>query len=243
MNLKEGIILKAVKYQENHKLVTILTADGLFRLLVRGALNQKSKTFAYAQELIKIGFGFVARNEQALKILTAGKIIDNYSRIKSDFHKLNDAFIIIELADQLGTHIEDGATFYRFCSDILHLINTEDPADYYTVIFKLKTLYLLGVGPNFTSCVVCGTKEDLVGFDFTAGGMKCKACRRRGDVFVEAETAVLCKFLYLTKLPNLTAEILGKLPDREPALTFIDRYYDNYLGYRSRAGKIIDKMK
>ncbi|MCK9537322.1 MAG: DNA repair protein RecO [Bacilli bacterium] len=242
MDLKQGIILKAVKYQENHKIITVLTPDGIDALLVRGALNQKSKTFAYAQELTKIEFGYVAKYEQTLKILTAGKIVDNYSQIKIDFSKLNDALLMIELTDQLGVHIEDSATFYHFCDDILRLINVGTQTDYYLVIFKLKALYLLGVGPVFTSCVSCGTRGRLVGFDFTAGGMKCDACHTTGDYFVPAELVAIAKFLYLTKLPDITPEVLTKLPDRKTVMEFIDRYYDYYLGYRSRAGKIINKM-
>lgn len=242
MELKEGIVLKGAKYQENHKLVTLLTPEGLELLLVRGALKQKSKTFAYSQELTKIEYGYVAKNEDALKIITAGKVLSNYGAIKSDLDKLNDAMLIVEFCEQLGDHIEDGATFYRFCADILDLINDSAESAYYLMIFKLKSLYLLGVGPVFTSCVSCGRRDALAGFVFTAGGMKCEACRKQNEGFIPEGIARIVRFLYLTKLPELTPEVLSRLPDRRPVAEFIDRYYEHYLGYRSRAARIIEKM-
>ncbi|HHZ18418.1 MAG TPA: DNA repair protein RecO [Acholeplasmataceae bacterium] len=243
MKLIEGIILKGVKYQENHKLVTVLTPEGLESLLVRGALNQKSKTFAYSQELTKIEYDCVAKDENALHIMTTGKVVSNYSVIKSNIDILNDALLLVELCEQLGGHIEDSATFYRFCADILDRMNTAEASPYYLLIFKLKCLYLLGVGPVFTSCVSCGSRENLVGFAFTSGGVKCESCRQPGDSFSAAEVVRIARFLYLTKLPDLTPEVLSQLPDRKPIVEFVDRYYEHYLGYRSRAARVINKMR
>lgn len=83
MELKEGIVLKGAKYQENHKLVTLLTPEGLELLLVRGALKQKSKTFAYSQELTKIEYGYVAKTKTRLRSLPPGRFFPITARSKA----------------------------------------------------------------------------------------------------------------------------------------------------------------
>jgi DNA repair protein RecO (recombination protein O) len=243
MQLREGIIVRSQKYQENSKIITLVNEDSLTTFLVRGAASMKSHNFSYANEITKIAYDANTKRQNSFNILTNGKVIDNYSSIKTDFNKLNDCLLIIEATNQLGDHIEDFKTFYYFLAQILNLINTYQYNQYYLVIFRLKLLYLLGVGPIFSKCIDCESKDNLIGFDFESGGMKCKNCASN-TVLYKGEVIEILKFLYLTKLEYLTNEVINKLPDYiDEALKFLDEYYNHYLGYSSRAEKVIKKMR
>ena len=56
MELEKGIVLKTIDYQENSKIIYLLTNRGIVSAIVRGAKNLKSHTYAYAQPLVKIEF-------------------------------------------------------------------------------------------------------------------------------------------------------------------------------------------
>lgn len=242
MELREGIIVKSQKYQENSKLITLVNSEGIETYLVRGASKLKSRNFSYSQELTKIGYDAHSSNT-SFSILTQGKVLVNYSSIKTDFSKLNDALLIIESTNQLGMHLEDHSTFYQFLNDILQSLNDNHYNPYYLIIFRVKLLYLLGIGPMFSKCVECGRRDDLVGFDFLKGGMKCTNCDMHTADYYNQEVIEVLRFLYLTKMELLKIEILDGLPDfTSEAGKFLDRYYEHFLGFQSRAQKIIKKM-
>lgn len=244
MKLREGIIVRSQKYQENSKIISLINDEELTTFLVRGGANLKSRNFAYANELVKIGYDYTAKSADSLKIMTTGTILNNYTNIKTDFNKLNDALLILESTYQLGDHITDFTTYYYFTDDILNLLNDNPYTPYYLIIYRLKILYLLGVGPVFSKCINCDSKENLKGFVFLNGGMHCADCASVTDSFYQEDVIALLKFLYLTKLPNLSIEALNKLPNYLSELSkFLDMYYETFLGYRSRAEKVIKKMK
>ena len=243
MKLREGIIVKSQKYQENSKIITLVNEEGLTTLLVRGASNIKSRNFSYSNELTKIGYDISNKGTNSFHILTTGTIINNYSTIKTDFNRLNDALTILEAINHLGTHIEDFKLFYQFTDQILENINNEY-SPYYLTVFRLKLLYLLGIGPIFSKCTACEGKDNLIGFDLLSGGMKCINCIEKDDVIYKKEVIEIVKFLYLTKLEFLTPDVLNKVPKLSLEVNqFLDQYYSHYLGYNSIVDKVIKKMK
>jgi DNA repair protein RecO (recombination protein O) len=243
MELREGIIVKSQKYQENSKLITLVNSEGMETYLVRGASDLKSRNFSYSQELTKIGYD-AHTSKNSFSILTQGKVLASYGSIKADFQKLNDALLIVESTYQLGIHLEDHSTFYQFLNEILQCLNSNHYNPYYLIIFRVKLLYLLGIGPVFSKCVECGRREQLTGFDFLKGGMKCENCDTHTADYYNQEVIEVLRFLYLTKMENLTIEVLDGLPKiAAEAAKFLDRYYEHFLGFQSQAQKIIKKMR
>ena len=90
MELREGIILKTIKYQENSKIAYIITKDGLVTALIRASLEYKSKNFAYSQELTKIEFDISKSKRNSFDILTSGRLVESYLNIKKDYNTLFD---------------------------------------------------------------------------------------------------------------------------------------------------------
>lgn len=244
MKLSEGIIVKSIKFQESSKIITIVNEEGLSTYFVKGAANYKSRNFSYSNELTKIAYDFNQKTKDSLKILTTGNIIDNYSNIKQSFEKLNDCFLIIELINHLGNHISDFKTLYNFIDDILKIINEREYSEYYYIIFRLKLLYLLGIGPIFSRCVNCNNQADLIGFVYELGGMCCKNCLGNNYKTLSNELTEVIQFLYLTKLNYLTCEVISKIKyDGDLINKFLDNYYEHFLGFRSKASKVIKNMQ
>ena len=56
MEKKEGIVLKTMDYQENSKIIYLITNNGIDSIIVRGANKLNGKTFLYTHEITKINY-------------------------------------------------------------------------------------------------------------------------------------------------------------------------------------------
>ena len=233
MDLKEGIVVKTISYQDNAKIIYLITTEGKQSLIVKGATNLKSHTFSYAQELTKLAYN------QNKMYLSAGKIISSYVNIKKDYPTLISSLKIIEIAYELIDHINDYQTFYKFLDEILALMNDNYNNEILELIFKVKTLYLLGVSPIFSKCVECETRDNLVGFSFYDGGMKCQDHVLITDFIYPDKIVFPLRALYQTKLDELIPLINHFEIDYQETDLFLNRYFEFYLGFKSRVKPII----
>ncbi len=238
MGLTEAIIIKTQKYKEDSKIVRLLTEEGVISSLGRGCLKLKSKNFYLLHEITKIEFDLQIR-KNSFNIIKSTKLIDNYSTIKTEPEKVATVLEIFEIVNIFAEHISDYKIFYNFLSDILNKIKISVYPKLYKIIFKIKILYLLGVAPEFTMCVNCGNKNDLVGFDFESGGMKCNKCCSFKTI-LENDIFIVFKKLYLTKLHNITDEI--EINNLDECDTFINYYYSKYLGYNIKTTNVFKKI-
>jgi len=238
MELIEGIIIKTQKYKEDSKIIHVITKNGLVCALGRGCLKIKSKNFYILQEITKIAIDLHVKSN-SFNIIKSTKLLDNYSTIKLDSKKLETVLEILEITNVFSEHITDYITFYIFLNDILDKIKNSINTNLYKLIFKIKMLYLLGIAPEFSSCINCGKKNNLIGFDFESGGMKCEECfdikkMLKYDIFVNFKT------LYLTKLYDIKDEI--NIDNFDECDNFVDSYYEKYLGYNIKTSNIFKKI-
>ena len=236
----EGIIIKQMDYKENSKLIYILTKDGLVSLEAKGANSLKSKNGSYSKLLTKICCSYRGHT------LTTGKVIDNFTNLKTDVKRYSVAVSVLELSYTLAPHITNFDTFYNFVSNILDLINTKEEYSIYERIFRIKSLYLLGIAPVLSKCVKCGKKQVLIGFSMDDGGMLCMDCVSDMKHLKTGKYIELFRYLYFAKLDNIDViDINTKYENSvfDDLDSFIDDYYETYIGYVSRSRKILDKME
>ena len=227
MTVHEGIIIKTMQYQEQSKLVHVLTIDKFTTLLAKGARNIRSKNTSYTQELTKIRFD-VAKG-RGFDIITTGEVVSNYTKIKNHYQSIQDALSIFEFVYHFHEHVEDYTTLYQFLDSILTKME-ENPSTFYPIIFQLKLLYLLGVAPTFYYCISCKSKENLIGFVIDSGGMKCTRCLEQLDKVMQGAYLETLSYLYHTKLVNIDILMLQSLENQIPMLEqFIRSYYYNHL--------------
>lgn len=228
-------------YKESSKLVYVVTEEGMQTLLVKGAKQYKSKNFAYSQILNMIQYESIP--SKTFAILGSANIVQSFSQIKQDFDRTQAAYIVLEYAYQFAEHISQPKLFYTFLQKILENINQKQHFVLYSLMFRLKLLYLLGIGPIFSHCIQCESKENLRGFDLYNGGVKCSKCLEATDFLYPEAIINKIKYLYLVKLEQVDEQALRSCMDASAQLEeFINRYYDHYLGYQSRVQKIYKKI-
>lgn len=236
----EGIIIKQMDYKENSKLIYILTKDGLVSLEAKGSNSPKSKNGSYSKILTKICCSYRGHT------LTTGKVIDNYTNLKTDVKRYGVVSSILELSYTLAPYITNFDTFYNFVSNIFDFVNNKEDYSIYERIFRVKSLYLLGIAPVLTKCVKCGKKQVLVGFSLSDGGMLCMDCVRDMKNLRTGKYIDLFRYLYFSKTEEIDAQEVNTLYDKSvfnDLDRFLDDYYETYIGYVSKSRKILSKIE
>lgn len=235
MEIKEGIIVKAIDYQDNSKILTIMTKEGKETYIAKGAKNYKSKTFAFSQEITQLQFNVKKQ------YITSAKIMRSFPKIKSDVYKLRATMNIIDMVYQLSDHINNYQIFYDFFSKIINLIEEKNSPYLLELIFKIKLTYLLGIAPNFKTCVVCNSTLNLCYFSLFDGGMKCGYDANNSDYVVSEEELAYFKELYYTKITDLE-EKLNQYLYMENLNLDINKYYEYFLGFKSNTEQLFKKI-
>lgn len=245
MELREGVIIKTIKYKESSKIVYVLTKEGLFSGLLRNSLNLKSKNYSYSHEATLIGFDIQkSKNNNSFDIITSGKVIDGFVNIQGNYNKLLIVLELFSFVIESSNNVDDFEKLYDLTILILKMINIskEEISDkFYLLIFKLKLLYLSGVGPLFTECIECGKKE-YVSFSIENGGVVCKEHKKSS--LISKEITEILKILYLGKIDLFTTEIFLSLKDYYyDVANIIDKYYEYHLPISNKTKKIINDLK
>lgn len=244
MELTTGIIIKTNKYQESSKIAYVLTENGLVNALIRNSLDFKSKNFSYSNELTKISFDLNKSKRQSFDTITSGVVIDSYYNIKNDMKLLFATSNLLALIYKVSDYVNNFHNLYKLVDFILSYINENDKK-YITIltyIFKLKLLYLLGIGPNLKTCVICDRSNASI-LSLLNGGLICNNCKSnidKDDITLTNEKISLVKLLYYIDMNKINNEFLDnvldaldKLDDKNQIInqidSFIKEYYKKYL--------------
>ena len=149
---------------------------------------------------------------------------------------------IIELINALVEHINNNEIAYEFLKQCLDLINNNADHKLIELIFRIKFLYLIGLAPNFNSCVNCGSKEELAYFSLFDGGMKCNNCKNIMDYHLTKEELDLFRILYLVKLDKLIENIDQIKYNYDDLNKVLNMFYSHFLGFESNVEKIYKKI-
>ena len=231
---KEGIVLKGISYQETSKIIYVLTSDGVESCLVRSANKLDSKKLSIISPLTKVSY-FVT--ESKLPLLTDGELISSYDEIKTDIKKMTLAYEIMEMIYHFNETISDKKLLYEFSTYIFDEMAKNEDSYFYLFVFLYKFLYLLGIGPKVSKCVMCNSTSNL-NFSVFAGGVVCEKHHELMEKKYSNEVITAIQKIYLTPLNKLAyfkIDDLTKLELRE----IIDLYYDKYLSYKSKTRKLI----
>lgn len=237
MTQTEGIVINTHKYQENSKLIYVITNDKFIILLVRASCKYESKNFQAAQELILLNFDIAESKKNSFSVLKSYEILDNYKYIKSNYEALMIIMDMYNIIYKFHDHITNISNLYYLIKYITGKINNICLNNFdinlikmYKLLFYTKLLYLFGVGPNFKNCTLCGSSS-AYNFSVSAGGLVCDKCKCE-DKFI-GEYVGLFKVFYLGKLDVFEEKLLNEyISSYESIYKLIKVYYDKYLGIR-----------
>ncbi len=202
-----GVIIKALDYKENDKLIWIYT-EGLGKItaVARGAKKSKSGLFAITLPLCYGDYTiFKGKN---LSNIQEGKIINSFQGLMSNLDKLTYSSYLCELIDIALVEGERNLYLYKEFITTLYLLDT-DAIDYELLIrsFELKLLKATGYGLVLDYCVNCRKKINVSNYiSLSNFGGVCDECEKTHGLYVSKGCYNSLKFL-----SNTTADKIFRL--------------------------------
>ena len=199
----KAIIIKAIDYKENDKLIWAYCEDlGKITFIAKGAKKSKSKNLSLTLPLC---FGeyifFKGRN---LYNLQEGKIINSFQGLLNNLDKLTYSSYVCELIDICVQDAEVDKTLFRDFITCLYLLNT-DAMDYELLIraFELRLLSATGYGLEFDKCCIC--KKSIGTSDYISlshfGGV-CVECNKEHGLYISSTPLYNLTFLNFSAFLN-----------------------------------------
>lgn len=223
----EGVILSATPFGETSKIINVFTKDyGVIGIMCKGAMGIKSKLRSVTQNLTYANFNIYYKKDK-LSTLVSADIINPLKNIKGDILLISYASYISDLVSQILKQSNENVIYSDYINTILKLEEGLNPI-VITNILEVKLLDYLGVGLNLTSCIMCGSKKEIVTLSSEKGGLICKNCYT-AERIVPISIVKVLNMYYLVDIKSVS-----KLSLKEDIINEINRflasYYDDYTG-------------
>lgn len=235
----DGIIVSEYLFEESSKIINILTKDGEYNIIAKGAKKIKSPFFAVTNKFT-LGIFNIQYKEKGLSKLIDADIINNYSIIKKDINKVSYVTYITELCLKVYKH-EPSSNIYDLYLASLNKINEGYNYEVIFNILRLKLLDYLGIKPVIDRCIECGNTHNIVTISSYLGGYVCRDCYRNEKI-VSPKTISLIRMLYYVDISKITKLDISKEIMKEIE-EFINDYYDRYSGIYLKSKTLLDYIK
>ncbi|MBM7650004.1 DNA repair protein RecO (recombination protein O) [Bacillus ectoiniformans] len=239
----EGIVIRTANYGETNKIVTMFTKEkGKIAVMARGAKKPNSRLSSITQPFTH-GY-FLIQSGSGLGTLQQGEMVSSMRHIREDLIVTSYAAYIVELLDKSTEEKEAYPSLFHFLQQTLHYLNEGYDAEILTNIFEMKMLHLIGLRPELSCCVNCGSKEGRFAFSIRENGLLCHRCFEMDPYMLPlSQSAIkllrLFYFFDLDRLGNITVK-----PETKKELrAAIHMYYDEYSGLYLKSRRFLEQME
>ncbi len=169
-----GYVLRAIPYQENSVIVTLLTPKGQVSFKARGALKTPSKFSSLVQPYTYGNYQLNFKSEDGNKTLVAGEVRTILPTIFTD---LRTSVLLTFVTESIIRNPDLPHSYVLFDTVFNHLKTKNNFATIIAVILKYH-LYYTGCYLNADECVACGNTKGIVTVSYNEGGFICDNCNR-----------------------------------------------------------------
>ncbi len=248
----DAVVLKAMKYGETSKIVTLYTRDyGRLSVLAKGARSRNSKFGSSLEPLSIVSAVFYKKDHRDLHLLTQCGLRTSLRRIPEDLEKLAAAMAVVELVLGVAHQEEKNEELFVFLCDVLSAINTATiNAGNALYFFEVRLFDILGFKPNFHACLRCSRSLEenstAVSVEVLHGGVVCGECSatmKTGRSISAPALRVLQRLQELPE-PGMSSTITMRAGLRDELAGFLDTYLRNHVeGLRqSKSGKVFSAI-
>ncbi|MCB0713082.1 MAG: DNA repair protein RecO [Ignavibacteriae bacterium] len=175
----EAIVLKASRYSETSKILTVYTRElGKIGLIARGAMQPKSKFAGVLQPLAYLGMVIYVKEGRGLQNLGSAETVRRFPTIAKDLDRTVVGLEIVELVSAAMHDQERNDSLFNLLLQALQALN-ESHSDARIVLLQFITAFcaILGFAIRVNSCGICGEevamKEEGIPFSISAGAPLC----------------------------------------------------------------------
>ena len=172
-----GLVLKRTTVKEGDAIISILTAsNGVIKAFVKGAKNYKNRNsagsapFSYSE--------FVLTPSKDMYRVNSCLLSESFYNLSTNIERIAYATYIADLVDfSVRENVGDERILPFVLNTFYLLANSDKKLRLVKSIFELKLLCLLGLTPELSACVKCGSSEVSSVYAPIGGGM-CPLCSK-----------------------------------------------------------------
>ncbi len=206
----DGIVLREQKYNENDRLLTVLTRKyGLVYAYARGADKLKSRLSTATKQFCYSDFILFKNKERCLVDTADSKKI--FFGISSSLEKLALSSYLAQLCIYLSPQSDDSEQILRLLLNCLYMLDENKRSDeFIKPLFELRLASLCGFMPNLVACSNCLTYEsENMYLDAEKGEIICSDCAEK--IGIDTTRCALLTPSVLTAMRHIVFSDFNKL--------------------------------
>jgi DNA repair protein RecO (recombination protein O) len=184
----DAVVLRHVKQGDTSRVVTLLArSGGKVAVLAKGSRKPGSR-FGAGLDLFNVSrIRYRQRPQRDLVFLDACEPLRSFAHLGRDIHGYAAAGVCAELADRLLPDGGEAAEIYDLLVETIAVLAEIAPladgeemrAVALPVVFQMRLMDQLGIAPELTACVACGSAalEGSSSLSARRGGLLCPRCR------------------------------------------------------------------
>ncbi len=183
----DAIVLKAIKYGDTSKIVTLYTRRfGKMGVIAKGARGPKSKFGSALEPMSLVQAVFYRKENRELQFLSQADLIRIWRRLTSDERKLTAGLALVEILHAAMHEEEEHPELFDAAREALEAVDEPDSSEAAQLIrFLLRLSSLLGFAVDLRRCSKCGAipAEKEIDFIFhpRTGLLFCDSCTPSRD--------------------------------------------------------------
>jgi len=246
----EALILRSIDFGESDRILHLLVPEiGRLPAIAKGA-RRSVRRFSGTLDLFNhVKIQVDLRRPTSLARLDQASLIDPFIAMRSETARFALGCYLLELFDRLaperGTRA-DTQRLFSFALGALRMVSKRAPDPRLRTLIELRALDALGLRPEFSRCVRCGSApagRSPIGFHVAEGGVVCDPCCAQIDGIQRIHPGTLRA---LEQGLRLDLERLDRLAMSGPSLAeahqLLTRFQRFHLGVELRSGPYLDRV-
>ncbi len=226
------IILSINSYKEKDAIIHGISETEPIDFLVKGIQDPKKGLSALNVPLTEVDVTFLDDSKYKYPVLK------EYSLVNSSLNPMNsknlDQMVTLTFIKDVTLKVleeEEAPIMYQNILKCLSLIKKDVNPHYVALIYLLRALEVAGFSFQVNECVICGSKKEIVDFNFSEGGFICRNCHsylETNNYSVSALSAIREIILSVRSFNDIKEECLYKD-------TLIDKLLSSLIEFTSDA--------
>jgi DNA repair protein RecO (recombination protein O) len=246
----EALILRSVDFGESDRILHLLVPEiGRLPAIAKGA-RRSVRRFSGTLDLFShVVIQLDVRRPNSLARLDQASLIDPFISMRSESARFALGCYLLELFDRLAPERgvrSDMQRLFAFALRALRMVAERAPDLRLRTLVELRALDALGLRPEFSRCVRCGSTPaggGPIGFHVGEGGVICDPCGAQLDGIARVHRGTLRA---LEQGLRLDFERLDRLAMSGPLLAeahrLLSRFQCFHLGVELRSGSYLDRV-
>ena len=194
----QGIVLKAVRYNENDVILTLFTRKlGKVVAIAKGAKKNKSSLLSSSQ-LFSYS-NYTLKRQGNMYRVSQSDTIKSFYDISYDIEAFSYATYVTKLIENTTLENQTNNRLFILLAQTLYLYSQQNiDKKFVTHAFELKFLDYMGLKPVINRCVVCNSKElDKPLFNVYEGGVICSKCSEDTEENIKVDVTTIKLMEYI----------------------------------------------